>query len=43
MATDGQRAVLDITPGDIHERCPLVIGSRHEVEWFLGMRVASKS
>jgi fructose-1,6-bisphosphatase I len=43
MATDGQRAVLDITPGDIHERCPLVIGSRHEVEWYLGMRAALKS
>lgn len=33
-AIDGERAILDITPSDIHERCPLIIGSCHEVEWF---------
>ena len=36
-ATDGERPVLDISPTDIHERCPLIIGSSHEVQWFLRM------
>ena len=33
-ATDGARAILDITPSTIHERSPLFIGSAHEVDWF---------
>jgi fructose-1,6-bisphosphatase I len=33
-ATDGHRSVLDITPKDIHERCPFIVGSKFEVEWF---------
>lgn len=33
-AYDGKMDVLDIIPTDIHERCPLIIGSRHEVEMF---------
>lgn len=38
LATDGESNVLDIIPRDIHERCPLVIGSRHEVQWYLETR-----
>jgi len=33
-AVDGAKNVLDLEPKDIHERCPLIIGSKHEVEWF---------
>lgn len=33
-AFDGQIDVLDLVPTDIHERCPLIIGSRHEVEMY---------
>lgn len=33
-ATDGQRAILDIVPQSIHERSPLFIGSRHEIDWY---------
>jgi len=33
-AIDGEKNVLDIVPKDIHERCPLIIGSKTEVEWF---------
>ncbi|MBN8550579.1 MAG: class 1 fructose-bisphosphatase [Deltaproteobacteria bacterium] len=32
-ATDGIRDILDLIPEDIHQRSPLVIGTRHEVEW----------
>ena len=32
-ASDGKTNVLDIVPKDIHERCPLIIGSRTEVDW----------
>ena len=31
-ATDGRRSILDIVPGELHQRTPLVIGSRAEVE-----------
>jgi fructose-1,6-bisphosphatase I len=35
IATNGDQAVLDIEPLQIHQRTPLVIGSRAEVEAFL--------
>jgi fructose-1,6-bisphosphatase I len=31
-ATDGERAILDIEPQDLHQRTPLFIGSRDDVE-----------
>ena len=30
-ATDGVRRILDLVPKDLHERTPLVIGSREDV------------
>jgi len=32
-ATDGTERILDIVPGELHQRTPLVIGSRHDVEF----------
>lgn len=32
LATDGERRILDIVPTDIHQRAPLYIGSKREVE-----------
>jgi fructose-1,6-bisphosphatase I len=34
MATDGNNRILDITPRELHQRSPVVIGSRKEVELF---------
>lgn len=34
MAIDGSRRVLDIQPDSIHQRCPLVVGSRVELADF---------
>lgn len=34
FATDGERRILDIQPSEIHQRTPLVIGSKAEVEAF---------
>ena len=34
LATDGQERILDIKPESIHQRTPLVIGSRQEMEAF---------
>ncbi len=34
MAVNGQRRILDIQPSDIHQRTPLVLGSKVEVEAF---------
>ncbi len=31
-ATDGQRRILDITPGELHQRTPLFIGSRGDID-----------
>ncbi len=32
-ATDGRRRILDIEPAELHQRTPLVIGSRKDVEF----------
>jgi fructose-1,6-bisphosphatase I len=32
-ATDGRRPILDIVPGELHQRTPLVIGSKEDVEF----------
>ncbi len=37
-AIDGSQDILDITPSDIHERCPLIIGSPYEIQWFEEVR-----
>ena len=34
MATDGEQRILEITPTSLHQRTPLVVGSRYEVERF---------
>ncbi|MFA7167223.1 MAG: class 1 fructose-bisphosphatase, partial [Desulfoplanes sp.] len=31
MAIDGARRILDIEPQELHERVPLIVGSRNEV------------
>ncbi len=36
-ATDGTRRILDIEPGELHQRTPLVIGSREDVEFVSRM------
>ena len=33
FATTGTARVLDIVPVELHERVPLIVGSRREVEW----------
>jgi fructose-1,6-bisphosphatase I len=33
-ASDGHRRIMDIEPRDIHQRSPLFIGSKYEVELF---------
>jgi fructose-1,6-bisphosphatase I len=35
MATNGEESILELQPGDIHQRTPLVIGGEYEVEAFL--------
>ena len=32
-ATDGSFPILDVLPTDLHQRTPLVIGCRDDVEW----------
>lgn len=34
VATDGQRRILEIQPQDIHQRTPLIVGGKREMEWF---------
>ncbi len=33
-AVDGTMNILDVMPKDIHERCPLIVGSKKDVDWF---------
>jgi len=35
-ATDGERRILDVEPQDLHQRTPLFIGSRNDID--LAMR-----
>lgn len=35
MATDGNENILDIIPNDLHQKTPLIIGSKFEVETYL--------
>lgn len=35
MATTGTKAVLDVVPTDIHQKCPMILGSPDDVEEFL--------
>src|SRR5205807_5332341 len=39
-ATDGRRRILDISPTTIHQKSPLVIGSRADVEFATGILAA---
>ena len=32
LATDGTQRILDIQPDSLHQRTPLIVGSREEVE-----------
>ena len=36
-ATDGGHRILDIDPTDLHQRTPLYIGSKSDIEIALGM------
>ena len=38
MATDGKQRILDIQPEGLHQRIPLIIGSKYEVEKYLEFR-----
>jgi fructose-1,6-bisphosphatase I len=42
-AIDGQRRILDIVPGSIHQRTPLIVGSRVEMADFEQFVVRQKS
>jgi len=35
MATDGQQRILEKQPQAMHERTPLIIGSKYEVQHVL--------
>ncbi len=37
LATDGQRRILEIQPESLHQRTPLLVGSREEIELLMGM------
>jgi fructose-1,6-bisphosphatase I len=36
LATTGTGRVLDVVPGSIHERCPIWLGSKEDVEELMG-------
>ena len=41
-ATNGQRRILDIEPGQLHERVSVILGSKHEVERVTQYHQAAK-
>lgn len=38
IATDGKERILDIQPKKLHQRTPLIIGNKTEVEYFLSLQ-----
>ena len=40
VATDGQRRILDIVPTRLHQRTPLLVGGREEMETLMGILAA---
>jgi fructose-1,6-bisphosphatase I len=36
-ATDGRRNISSITPTSLHQRCPLLVGSREDMDVMMGM------
>ena len=38
LSTNGQMRILDIQPTSLHERVPLILGSKYEVETYLQYR-----
>jgi fructose-1,6-bisphosphatase I len=36
MATDGRGRILEITPTSLHQRTPLLVGGREEMETLMG-------
>lgn len=38
ISTDGKQRILDIQPASLHERVPLIIGSKYEVEMYMKYR-----
>ena len=40
MATDGKQRILDIKPTTLHERSPIFIGSKEDVEDFMKFQTA---
>ncbi|XP_071964878.1 fructose-1,6-bisphosphatase 1-like [Antedon mediterranea] len=38
MATTGETRILDLVPKGIHDRCPVVMGSYHDVKEYLNCR-----
>jgi fructose-1,6-bisphosphatase I len=36
-ATDGRRDIRSITPTSLHQRTPLLVGSREEMDLLMGM------
>ncbi len=38
MAVDGKRRILDLVPKKIHERCPIVLGCKRDVEEVLRLQ-----
>jgi len=42
LATTGTMRILDIQPTEIHERCPVFLGSKHDVEDLISFYEAEK-
>ena len=43
IATDGHRRILEISPTSLHQRTPLITGSREDVELLMNMVAESKT
>ncbi len=41
LATDGYHPILELVPGELHERTPLIFGSRDKVERVVGLHHAN--
>ena len=40
LSVTGKERILDLQPGDLHQRVPVILGSRAEVERIQGYHLA---
>ena len=42
LATTGTQRIMELQPGNLHQRCPVIMGSKSEVERIIGYHLEAQ-